>query len=141
MGNASSFGESNNGSVSAEIVGVRYQLKSVLNRIYLGDDLLYRFTPIESGMQSERLLGTHFVPEQIWQTNNLVPHRVPGTISPDLIGKLLLSFAWCEPSTDQGMGYLRRFVLNERGIKAMQGANEWWGSLSYIEKLKLALSE
>jgi hypothetical protein len=141
MANVSSLGESNRSGASAEISGVRFQLRSVLNRIYHGDELLYRFTPIESGMSSERLLGTHFVSEQIWHTHNLVPHRVPGTVSPNLIGKMLLSFDWCEPSIDQGMGYLRRFTLNERGIKAMHDSNEWWGALSYFEKFMLALSE
>jgi hypothetical protein len=126
---------------SCDLTGLRVQLMKVLSYVHHGALLVYRLRtdPIES--EAQRMLGEYFIQNRNWLSDEVEPLFVPGTVSPEVIGDLLMHFGWVRPVDSDVGGYTRSFVLSEAGEKALEGAKAWWSSLDWFQKAWLYMTE
>jgi hypothetical protein len=129
------------GEVSSELAGMRVQLMKALSHVHYGALLVYRLRIDHIESEAQRMLGSYFIPQNDWLGKEVEPFLVPGTVCPEAIGDLLMSFGWVRPVECEGGGYTRIFVLSEAGEKAFEGAKAWWGSLSWFQKAWLYVME
>jgi hypothetical protein len=138
-------GDSRPGSASAEAIcelaGMRLQLMNALSYVHHGALLVYRLRADRIESEAQRMLGEYFTQNLNWQSDEVEPLFVPGTISPEVIGNLLKRFGWVRPDDSEASGYMRTFVLSEAGEKALEGAKAWWSSLSWFQKVWLYVME
>lgn len=126
---------------SCELAGMRVQMMKALSLVHHGALLVYRLRTEYIESEAQRMLGGYFTQNLNWQSDEVEPLFVPGTISPEVIGNLLKRFGWVRPvDTDEG-GYTRSFVLSEAGEEALEGAKAWWSSLSWFQKAWLYVME
>lgn len=126
---------------SCELAGIRVQLMKALSHVHHGDLLIYRLRTGRIESAAQRMLGRYFIQNRNWQSDEVEPLFVPGTLCPEVIGDLLMRFGWVRPVDSDGDGYARSFVLSEAGEKALEGAKAWWNSLSWFQKAWLYVTE
>ncbi|MEN6584983.1 MAG: hypothetical protein ABFE02_02890 [Sulfuricella sp.] len=117
------------------------QLIEALSNVHHGALLVYRLKTNYIESAAQRMLGGDFVQNRSWLGDEVEPLLVPGTLSPEVIGKLLMRFGWVRPVDSDRGGYMRSFVLSEAGEKALEGAKAWWSSLSWFQKAWLHVTE
>lgn len=126
---------------SYELAGIRVQLIRALSYVHHGALLVYRFRTDYIESEAQRMLGADFIQDRRWLGDEVEPLLVPGTLSPEVIGSLLMRFGWVRPADSDWGGYTRSFVLSEAGEKALEGAKAWWNSLSWFQKAWLCVTE
>lgn len=126
---------------SFDLSGMRVQLMKALSFVHHGALLVYRLRTDYFESKAQRMLGGYFTQNLNWQSDEVEPLFVPGTISPEVIGNLLKRFGWVRPVDSDEGGYTRSFVLSEAGEKALEGAKAWWSSLNWFQKAWLYVVE
>ncbi len=126
---------------SYDLAGLRVQLMKALSHVHQGALLVYRLRIGEIESEAQRMLGGYFVPSRSWLGDEVEPLFVPGTLCPEVIGKLMMRFGWVRPAGGAEGGYTRSFVLSEAGERALEGAKAWWNSLSWFQKAWLYVME
>jgi len=127
--------------VSCDLAGLRVQLMKALSFVHHGAQLVYRLRTDHIESEAQRMLGGYFIQNRTWLSDEVEPLFVPGTLCPDVTGKLMMRFGWVKPVESNEGGYTRSFVLSEAGEKALEGANAWWSSLSWFQKAWLCVME
>ena len=126
---------------SFDLCGMRVQLMKALSFVHHGASLVYRLRTDHIESKAQLMLGGYFIQTRNWLSDEVEPLFVPGTLCPEVIGRLLMRFGWVSPAgTDEG-GYMRSFVLSAAGEKALEGAKTWWNSLSWFQKAWLYVME
>jgi hypothetical protein len=126
---------------SYDLAGMRVQLMKALTFVHHGALLVYRLRTDHIESEAQRMLGGYFIQNRSWLSDEVEPLFVPGTISPEVIGNLLMRFGWVRPVDSDEGGYTRSFVLSEAGERALEGAKAWWKSLSWFQKAWLCVIE
>ncbi len=126
---------------SYELAGIRVQLIKALSHVHHGALLVYRLRTNYIESEAQRMLGGDFIPNRRWLSDEVEPLFVPGTLSPEVIGNLLMRFGWVRPVDSDWGGYTRSFVLSEAGEKALESAKAWWSTLSWFQKAWLYVTE
>jgi len=126
---------------ACDLSGMRVQMMKALNYIHYGAALVYRLRTEYIESEAQRMLGGYFIPSRSWQSSDVEPLFVPGTLCPEVIGELLMRFGWVKPVDNDGSGYMRSFILSDAGEKALEGAHAWWHSLSWFQKAWLYVME
>src|SRR5512147_3029729 len=98
---------------SYELAGIRVQLIKALSYVRHGALLVYRLRTNYIESEAQRMLGGYFVQNRSWLSDEVEPLLVPGTLSPEVIGSLLMRFGWVRPVDSDWGGYTRSFVLSE----------------------------
>lgn len=127
--------------VSCELAGLRVQLMKALSHVHHGALLVYRLRTDHIESEAQRMLGGYLTRNCNWLGSEVEPLFVPGTLSPMVIGNLLMRFGWVSPVDSDEGGYMRNFVLSEAGEKALEGARAWWSSLTWFQKVWLHVME
>jgi len=124
-----------------DLTGMRVQLMNALSHIHHGASLVYRLRIDHIESEAQRMLGGYFIQNHRWLSGDVEPLFVPGTLSPVVIGNLLMRFRWVKPVDSDKAGYTRNFVLSDAGEKALENATAWWHSLSWFQKAWLYVME
>ena len=125
----------------SDLVGMRVQLMKALSFVHHGALLVYRLRTDYIESEAKRMFGGQFTQDRNWLSEEVEPLFVPGTLSPEVIGDLLIHFGWVMPVDSDWGGYTRRFILSEAGEKALEGAKVWWSSLRWSQKAWLYMTE